>query len=227
MKPRTRRLWTALGLALTLAACTAPVRPAPERATPAARVDASLAQPDTGAGLAAFTDGQCIACHGAQAQGGIGPSLARTALPFEDFLVKVRTALPPKPAYAATELSDQATWDIYGWLQSLGTLTQAEPLPAFEVVRIAPGQEELPEGPILGMSVWTGFRCDSCHGAFGQGGPDGPALAGLSFPYEMERALMRETAGTIPEHAQTFMRDTVLKRLYTWLQEGADPQGGC
>ena len=76
------------------------------------------------------------------------------------------------------------------------------------------------------MSLWTGFQCAECHGAFAQGTSRGSALAGISYPYELERAKMRQTAGEIPEHAQEFMRDTVLKRLYQWLQEGADPEGG-
>ncbi|MFN8455893.1 MAG: hypothetical protein U0401_14710 [Anaerolineae bacterium] len=85
----------------------------------------------------------------------------------------------------------------------------------------------LPPGQMLGMKVWTEGQCDSCHGAFAQGSPNGPTLVGLSFPFEMERAKMRQTAATIPEHAPEQMNDSLFQRLYNWLQAGANPEGGC
>ena len=211
---------------LLAAACGNQIRPAPERPTQAVTISQTLQAPDNTAGQAVFTSQHCVACHGEQALGKIGPALARTALPFDTFLIKVRTALPPKPAYSAEELSDQQAYDIYGWLQSLSG-QGAPPTQRLVVVKIEPGQEDLPPGEILGMSVWTGMECSQCHGAFAQGSKDGPALAGLSFPYELVRATMRQTADTIPQHDQSFMRDTVLKRLYEWLKTGADPEGGC
>jgi len=212
---------------LLIGACQGSVRPAPAFATSTVNIEVNLAPADVAHGEQLFTEKQCVACHGPQALGGIGPKLAQTALPFDDFLVKIRTALPPKPAFSAAELSDQEAMDIYGWLQSLSGKGEVAAAPEFAVVKVKPGQEILPPGPILGMSLWTGFECDQCHGAFAQGSPDGPALAGISYPYEMERAKMRQTADEIPQHAQTFMRDTVLTRLYQWLQSGANPEGGC
>ena len=182
---------------------------------------------DSAKGRQLFAEAQCVGCHGAEAAGGIGPDLAHTALSYDQFLTKVRTALPPKPAYSAEELSDQAVNDIYGWLQTMTAGGEASVRPPFALVKVEPGQETLPEGKILGMSLWTGFKCADCHGAFAQGTSRGSALAGISYPYELERAKMRQTAGEIPEHAQEYMRDTVLKRLYQWLQEGANPDGGC
>jgi mono/diheme cytochrome c family protein len=218
----------AAAAALALAACVNPVRPAPPQPTALPTVStANLEVADKANGMQAFADAQCVSCHGANAGGGIGPALAHTPLTFDKFIDKVRTALPPKPAYAQEELSDQAVYDIYGWLQTMAIGTQAQARPPFEVIKVEPGQETLPEGKILGMSLWTGFGCSDCHGAFAQGTSRGMALAGISFPYEMERAKMRQTTDQIPEHAQTYMRDTVLRRLYQWLQEGADPEGGC
>lgn len=212
---------------LLSAACVTAVRPAPARVTPTVQVSTQLADADKAQGQKLFNDEQCIACHGPQGQGAIGPTLARTALPFDQFLLKVRNALPPKPAFATDVLPDQGVYDIYGWLQSVSVATKPLARPPLAIVKIEPGQEELPDGPILGMSLWTSFRCDSCHGAFAQGSNQGSVLAGVSFPYEMERAKMRQTAATIPEHDQSFMRDTVLKRLYEWLKAGANPEGGC
>ncbi len=228
------RIETKLALVLTLAltaaglvACGSAVRPAPTRPAAAAVATVQLVKADLANGRQLFLAQQCVACHGPTAAGGIGPALDHTVLTYDQFITKVRTALPPKPAYAAEELPDQGVYDIYSWLQNMPAAQQVKALPPFQVVKVAPGQEELPEGKILGMSLWTGFHCSDCHGAFAQGTSRGSALAGISFPYELERAKMRQTADQIPEHAQTYMRDTVLKRLYQWLQAGADPEGGC
>jgi hypothetical protein len=151
-----------------------------------------------------------------QAEGGVGPRLAGTILPFDRFLDKLRTALPPKPAFSQAELSDQDVYNLYGWLQNLG---QIEPVSA--------GPAALLPGQVLGMQLWTEGRCDSCHGAFAQGSAIAPPLVESGFPFEMERAKMRQTADTIPEHGDDMMDDTLFWRLYNWLQAGADPAGGC
>lgn len=190
---------------------------APPAPTATAIANFVPAQADIGRGQQVFLDKQCVTCHNSHGEGGIGPRLAQTSLTFDQFLHKVRTAIPPKPAFNETKLPAQDAYNIYGWLTSLkpGEVISAAPTPA------------LPPGQILGMQVWTEGQCDSCHGAFAQGSPNGPTLAGLSFPFEMERAKMRQTAATIPEHAPEQMDDTLFQRLYNWLQAGADPEGGC
>jgi len=229
---RLHRAWPVLAACFAagtlIAACIGnPVRPAPTRPAATSTPGLALAEPDRERGAQLWVEKQCAACHGPQALGGVGQPLAQTRLSFAAFLDKVRNAIPPKPAFAADVLSDQEVYDIYGWVQGLSPQGEATPLTAAAVVVLQPGQEELPEGPILGMSVWTSFGCDRCHGPFAQGSGEAPALAGLTFPYEMERAKMRQTADRIPEHAPDHMRDAVLQRLYNWLQAGADPKGGC
>lgn len=205
---------------LLLAACgnsaeqLAPAPPPPTNTPAPALV---LSQPDTARGYQVWLDKQCTACHGPAGQGGIGPALNHTPLAFDDFLHKVRTALPPKPAFSATELPDQDAYNVYGWLQT----TNAEP------VANRAGGPQLAEGQVLGMTLWTQYECDRCHGAFAQGSADAPTLAGLTFPYEMERANMRLTGDEISQHQAEHIRDVVLQRLYNWLQAGASPQGGC
>lgn len=189
--------------------------PAPPTHTPAPEVD--LAEPDLIRGQHVWLDKQCVACHGEMAQGGIGGELAGTTKPFDEFLHTVRTAIPPKPAYNSAELPDQDAYNVYAWLQSIGTASNVEPAAA----------PELPEGEILGMTLWTQYECDQCHGTFAQGSATAPPLAGISYPYEMERATMRQTESEIPQHAAEHIRDVMLKRLYNWLQAGANPNDGC
>ncbi len=210
-------LLLALSLLLTACAERLAAAPTPLLPTPAIESAANLAAPDLARGQQVFLDKQCAACHNAQAEGGIGPRLAQTGLPFDQFLHKVRTAIPPKPAFKETELTTQDAYHLYGWLESLGQSEAGSTAPP----------PALPPGQVLGMTVWTEGRCDTCHGAFAQGSPDGPTLAGLSFPFEMERAKMRQTAGDIPEHAAKHMDDNLFQRLYHWLQAGANPEGGC
>lgn len=216
MKTPLQLLLLALA-ALLLAACADTFAPAPTPAATATPPEAvaELVKPDLGRGQQVFLDKQCLACHGPQGEGGIGGVLAGTTMTFTDFQRVVRTALPPKPAFNEVELSSQDVYNVYGWLLSLDRAAAAVPTPVLE------------QGQILGMTLWTEGRCDTCHGAFAQGSASAPPLAGITFPYEMERAKMRQTAAEIPEHAAEHMRDEVLKRLYQWLQAGADPAGGC
>lgn len=208
-----------LAVGVTLAGCAERLAPAPvlPTATPAVESAADLDTPDLARGQQVYLDKQCAACHSPQAEGGIGPKLAGTTLPYDQFLHKMRTALPPKPAFNETELTGQDAYHIYGWLESLEQSATVSAGPS----------AALSSGQVLGMQVWTEGQCDSCHGAFAQGSPSGPTLAGLSFPFELERANMRQTAGTIPEHAADHMNDPLFQRLYNWLQAGADPEGGC
>jgi len=219
MKQFLTILFIILPITALLIACGDTFAPAPDLPTVTPQpeeIAATLSSPDLARGQQIFLDKQCVACHDSVAGGGIGPQLAGTTLTFDTFLRVIRTAQPPKPAFNETELTTQDAYNIYGWLHSID---QVEVVPAAAPV--------LQPGEVLGMTLWTEGRCDTCHGAFAQGSPNGPTLAGISYPYEMERANMRQTADTIPEHAAEHMRDVVLQRLYIWLQAGANPNGGC
>ena len=202
----------ACGVGSNGAIATAPVVPTN---TPVAEIN--VAEPDLIRGQQVWLDKQCVACHGEVAQGGVGGGLAGITEPFDEFLHIVRTALPPKPAYNRAELPDQDAYNVYAWLQSIDTKANIEPVTV----------PELPEGEVLGMTLWTQYECDQCHGTFAQGSAAAPPLAEVSYPYERERAVMRQTEAEIPQHAAEHIRDVVLKRLYNWLQAGANPNDGC
>ncbi len=202
---------------LTACASDAPQVAAPPSPTATPAPSFSLSEADLARGRQVWLDKQCVACHGDQGQGGIGPTLTGITMPFDQFLHVQRTAIPPKPAFNAAELPDQDAYNVYAWLQSLETADSTAQAAA----------PQLTEGEILGMTLWTQYECDQCHGAFAQGSADAPRLANISYPYEMERATMRQSEGDIPQHSAEHIRDVILKRLYKWLQEGANPQGGC
>ncbi|OIO90600.1 MAG: hypothetical protein AUK03_12740 [Anaerolineae bacterium CG2_30_64_16] len=205
--------------ALLLSACAERLAPAPAlpTVTPPAADAANLAPADLARGQQVYFDKQCVACHNAAATGGVGASLAGTTLSFEKFLDILRNAIPPKPAFNEVELPAQDAYNVYGWLQSLARTGSTAPAPT----------PELAPGTVLGMTLWVGGRCDTCHGAFAQGSPKGPPLAGVSDTFETEQDRMRQSAGTIPEHGIQVMDDATFQRLHQWLSGGADPESGC
>ena len=203
--------------ALLLSACTERLAPAPTRPTATVPAQTALRPADLARGQQVYLDKQCAACHNSSGTGGIGKSLAGTTLSFDDFLHVLRTAVPPKPAFNETELLTQDAFNIYGWLKSLKRSDAALPAPTRA---LGAGQE-------LGMTLWVKARCDACHGAFAQGSPKGPALAGINEVFEVERDRMRRSAGTISGHADQAIDDALFRRLYQWLKEGADPASGC
>ncbi len=196
---------------------THPTYPAPTvLASPTLPVSQVVGNVADGARL--YKDKQCVACHGPTALGGIGKAIANTALPFDQFLSKIRNAIPPKPAMNTTDLADEDAYSIYLWLKTLNSATpQAAPS----------ALATLPSGQLLGIQLWTEKGCDQCHGAFGQGSPRAPTLAGQQYPFERERAVMRQFAGQYPAHTEKNISDDLLQRLLDWLRRGADPASGC
>jgi mono/diheme cytochrome c family protein len=171
-------------------------------------------------GEAVWNTSHCIDCHGPVALGGIGPQLASTQLSFDDFLLKVRTAIPPKPAFDETQLPEQSVFDVYAWVK-----TQIPPAAQFPEAGVVPGgAPSTGDAPsteeVMGMTIWTCRQCDSCHGIFAQGGPEAPTLAGLNYPVEEELTRMRDTADTIPEHSVDHISDEIFERLYKWIEAG-------
>ena len=203
-----------------LSACGDRILPAPAAAPPAptpAAVVASPAPADLVRGQQVYFDKQCVACHNATGTGGIGASLAGTTLTFDQFLNVVRYAVPPKPSFSDAELPRQDAFDVYSWLKSLKSTGAARSAQA----------PDLGAGKVLGMTLWVGGKCDTCHGAFAQGSAKGSPLAGISGSFEQELEGMRGTANAVSEHGAQVMDDATFQRLYQWLKAGANPDSGC
>jgi mono/diheme cytochrome c family protein len=196
---------------------THPTYPAPTVVTaPAVPIGTVVGEAAAGAQL--WNAKQCAACHGPNAAGGMGGALLGTALPFDQFLSKIRNAIPPKPAMNAADLSDADAYSIYLWLHTLSPELSKTP-----VVSPTP----LPAGEILGIQVWSEKGCGECHGAFAQGSAVAPRLAGEAYPFERQRALMRASADKNPAHSAQNIPDDLLQRLLDWLRRGANPTDGC
>lgn len=207
-------LWMGVGV-LLLAAC-AGAAPTPHPTVPVptlAPQPTRNPQGDAANGAALFVAWRCADCHGADARGRLGPALAGTSLRYEDFTAAIRQTRPPKPAFSEAELSELDVRDMYVWVQSLGS-------PGGQAVSLAPGE-------VLGIQLYTQSGCDACHGAFAQGGPDAPPLAGYPDHAEAFLAAMQDTAGEIAGHDVEAAGADLLRRLHRWLQEGANLESGC
>jgi mono/diheme cytochrome c family protein len=103
---------------------TAPTPTATPTATPAPTETPALpTTPDPAVGQQLWPQAPCSACHGAAAQGDIGPKLAGTGLSFDQVLLRVRTGKGSMPAFGEDRISDLELQHIYAWLRSLAPPT--------------------------------------------------------------------------------------------------------
>jgi mono/diheme cytochrome c family protein len=104
---------------MTPSATVAPAQPTSEPSMPLV-TPLLPEQPDPTIGQQLWSEKPCMSCHGANAEGNVGPKLAGTGLSFDQVLLRVRTGAPPMPAFTENEISDLEVRHIYAWLQSLG-----------------------------------------------------------------------------------------------------------
>jgi ubiquinol-cytochrome c reductase cytochrome c subunit len=103
------------------AACLTMVVCAVALATSPARAQSSELAGNADSGHQLFDSVGCYECHGYAGQGGgsAGPRLAKTKLPFEAFLMQLRTPANQMPPYEAVVLPDDKAADIYAYIESL------------------------------------------------------------------------------------------------------------
>jgi mono/diheme cytochrome c family protein len=97
-------------------AAAATTAPQPTEAPTAAAAPAG----DAAAGKLAWATKPCVGCHGPNAEGGIGPNLAGTALTLEQVQQTVRNgkAGTAMMAFSESQISDKELADIYAWFKS-------------------------------------------------------------------------------------------------------------
>ena len=93
----------------------------------------------SGHGAAAVAAKTVCGCHGAAAEGGIGPKLAGTGLSLEEVLQRVRNGEGAMPAFTEDKISDLELQHIYAWLRSL-----APPTPTPEPPTATPAPTHTP-----------------------------------------------------------------------------------
>jgi len=70
-------------------------------------------------GKVLFTQRGCAACHGAQAQGDVGPKLAGTTLPFDAVIHQLREPRGVMQRYLPADQSDADECDVYIYVKGL------------------------------------------------------------------------------------------------------------
>jgi len=135
-------------------------------AEPAPEVDLPQ-EPDPAVGAQLWAQKPCTGCHGAEAEGNIGPRLAGTILEFDEVLLRVRTGKAPMPAYSEEEVNDLELQHIYAWLRSLTPPTPApEPTETAEPNALTPTpRSALPPSGHL-MAFWEHVNWVKVHSDF-------------------------------------------------------------
>ena len=72
----------------------------------------------------------CWQCHGYQGQGGPGPKLAPTPLPYEAVFRQLRKPRGTMPVYTHVTTPDQDVADIYAYLQTIPKARTVADIPA-------------------------------------------------------------------------------------------------
>ncbi len=124
-------------------------------------------EPDPAVGERLWQEKPCKGCHGAMAEGGIGPRLAGTTLNFDEVLFRVRTGKAPMPAFSEQEISDLELQHIYAWLESLTPPTPT-PEPTETPEPNAPTPTPKPALPPSGhlMAFWEHVNWVKVHSDF-------------------------------------------------------------
>jgi len=76
---------------------------------------------DAGHGRQLFSSLGCIACHGPQGEGRIGPTIAQTDLPLSRVVRQVRAPYQNMPRFGPGQVSEAGIADIYAFLHTLPT----------------------------------------------------------------------------------------------------------
>jgi mono/diheme cytochrome c family protein len=171
-----------IGLSLLVAGFLASGRTgegAPSAAASPAASAAAASAGDAVAGKEAFTE-KCSVCHGAGAQGFIGPYIAGVNWGTSGLHTIVRVGIGGyggMPAFNADAVTDQDITNIVAFLATLPP----------NLIPLAQHGAVISGDPINGKKLYAA-NCASCHGADGAGGV-GPELHGENT--------RKDTAGTI------------------------------
>jgi mono/diheme cytochrome c family protein len=151
-----------------------------------------------GPGQDPWTQSACAGCHGVNALGGSGPSLAGTGQPFAAFQTVVRQGARDMPPFSETQMSDQTLQAIYAWLQAQTQVPPSQQVPAAQ------------------QTLWAQVGCGACHGANAEGGT-APTLTGKELSYDRFRRVVREGEEGMPAYSTSQLSDADLQALYDWL----------
>ena len=139
-----------------------------------------------------WAESACAGCHGDNAQGGIGPSLAGTVQPFAQFQTVVRRGAMGMPATSESQMSDQTLRALYDWLQE-----------QVEAVAVQP-------------AVWVDAQCGVCHGTNAEGA-SARGLSAEELTFDEFQRTVRDGAEGMPPYDASRVSDADMQAVYDWL----------
>jgi mono/diheme cytochrome c family protein len=155
-----------------------------------------------------FYEVGCFYCHGIQAEGDVGPQIARTELSLDLLIQQVYQPVGDMPLFSPATVSESDLAAIYAYLQTLKPL-ESRP-------KTTTGQ---PDGAV-GETLYRYFGCFGCHGYRGEGG-FGPRLAGTDLSLEEVRIQLREQQERMPAFGPQRISNEELAHIYAFLQSVA------
>lgn len=175
-----------------------------EHEAPAAPDAASVILGDAARGQALFAQ-TCSGCHGARAEGGVGPALAGNPIGVEQAVGVVRQGRGVMPAGL---VSGQDESDVAGYLATIlgagsapppatAPLPPPSPPPAPTPPAVAPPAPTAPTADAARGSAIFATTCAGCHGPQAEGRV-GPALAGNPIGVTGALAVIRQGRGVMP-----------------------------
>jgi len=172
-------------------------------ASATAACDEACAAPTVASGVQnPWPQSPCASCHGASAEGGIGPALAGRSLTLAGFQATVREGRGSMPAFSTAQLSDQALQALFDALQPGAGFSPAD------------GQGTAL--PTANEHPWVRAGCAACHGANAEGGSV-EGLAGEDVSFEKLQRAVREGEEGMPAYETSQVSEADLQVIYDWL----------
>jgi len=176
-------------------------------------------------GKQAFAANSCNTCHGEEAEGAMGPKLAATEKTFSEFLAVLRKPKGAMPPFTAATVPDAQAADLYAFVKSLGTPSEAKATGAGPSATAAAAIPETfaptaPGNAQHGKTIFVAYGCYQCHGLAGQGATQtgAPRIGPPPIPVAAFAAYIRHPTGNMPPYAAKAVPDNDVADLYAFLQ---------
>jgi mono/diheme cytochrome c family protein len=149
----------------------------------------------------------CATCHGAEAQGAVGPALAPPPRPLPDFMRYVRQPAGKMPPFTPQAVSDADLTDIYAFLLS------ANPAPASNLSKLTGNAEN-------GNHIYTADGCYECHGRVGQGSiqTGAPRIGPPALTIDAFARYIHAPTGNMPPYTSKVVSDQDVADIYAFLK---------